>query len=73
MDKTVFDKIYLLQDQIRNDSAYQQVLAEHERLNAELLNQLDTMNESQRNAVLDYCGVLVEMHLKILEYSIQTQ
>lgn len=73
MDKTAFKKIWELQESFQTHPEYQQLLAEHERLNAKLLKQLDTMNDSQRNAVLDYCGILIELHLKMLEYSVQSR
>ena len=68
MNRTVFCKVLDAQEKMFDDPNYQKLLAEHEMLNTRFLRQLDTMNSEQQEAVMDYCGLLIEMHLRTLEF-----
>ena len=64
MKKETFDAILEAQDRIYSDPEHQILLAEYERLNSRFLEQLETMDPLQQSAVMDYCGVLIEMQLR---------
>ena len=67
MDRRVFEKIVAAQEEFCKKPEYQKILEEHERLHAHFLQQVETMNPEQQSAVWDYCGLLIEMHLHMLE------
>lgn len=66
MERDVCRKILELREEAALDEDFRRLIMEHEALNARLLAQLDTMNDAQRSAVMDYIGLGVEMHLKLL-------
>ena len=70
MDKSVFDKIWQAREILSRDPEYQNLVQEHILLNARFLKQVETMNPQQREAVWDYCGLLIEMHLRTLEIAL---
>ena len=67
MDKAVFDKILTAQEKLSYDQEYHVLIEEYARLQDRFLEQVETMNEEQRSAVWDYCGILIEMHLHTLK------
>ena len=67
MDKAVFDKILTAQEKLSYDQGYHALIEEYARLQDRFLEQVETMNEEQRSAVWDYCGMLIEMHLHTLK------
>ena len=71
MVKATMNKILEIQDSIQTNSEYWQLMEEYKICGRQLLAQLETMNEDQRNAVLDYLGLGVEMHLKMLEFAVR--
>ena len=70
MDAFAAKKILELQDVVRIDPEYRQLVAEHEVLNTRLLSQLETMTPSQQSAVMDYIGLCIEIHLKLLSQAV---
>jgi hypothetical protein len=54
-------------EQAGKDVEYRQLLEEYRVREQQLLEQLEVMNASQRDAVLDYLGLTEEMHRKLLE------
>ena len=71
MDRAIFDRILQSQEDFRSDPEYRCLLQEYEQRNVQLIGQLETMTEKQRSAVLDYCGVLIELQYKMLESTIK--
>lgn len=71
VDKNTVKKIMDLQDAVKVDPEYRNLMKKHTILNEHFLNQLETMNPKQRNAVTDYFGLLIEIHMKILEYAVK--
>ena len=67
MDKAVFEKIVTAQECLLQNPEHKLLLAEYEQIHEHFLEQVKTMNEEQRSAVWDYCGMLIEIHLHTLE------
>ena len=70
MDKAVACKILEIQERFREDPDYQSLLVEHEVLNARFLKMAETLMQEQKEAVFDYIGLLIEIHLCVLEYAV---
>ncbi len=51
------------------DAAYCRLAEEHRVVNARLLRELEGMTDTQRNAVLDYLGLVAEIHNRLLVLS----
>lgn len=62
MNKSLFDRIWAAQEKLAADPQY-----------AGLLENLETMTDSHRHAVMDFLGVLAELYLKMLAYSIDNR
>ena len=71
MKKETFDRIWEIQEQLRDDREHQAFLAEYEVLNNRFLQQLASMTQTQRDAVMDYCGVLIELQLRTWKYMLE--
>ena len=67
MDKAVFEKILAAQEELHNSPEHKSLMEEYERLNNRFLQQVQTMTPEQQTAVWDYCGMLIEMHLRTLK------
>ena len=67
MNKAIFDKILDAQEMLSVKPEYQNLIKEYELRNERFLEQVKTMNPEQQSAVWDYCGMLIEMHLHMLE------
>lgn len=70
MDKYLMDRIWDAQGELSADPQYAELLKEYRIKNAALLDQLETMTALQQNSVMDYLGVLTELHLKMLIHAI---
>lgn len=70
MDEKAARRILDLQDAIQADMEYRHLMQEHDILNSRLLSQLETMNPEQRDAVMDYIGLLIEIGMKMLVFSV---
>lgn len=71
MDRELVNKIWELQEQMKEDPGYQELLAGREYHNAQFLALLDTLTKEQEAGVLDYVGYLMEIHYKMMEYLIK--
>ena len=67
MDQTMTERLVDVYEQAGKDVEYRQLLEEYRVREQQLLEQLEVMNASQRDAVLDYLGLAGEMHRKLLE------
>ena len=67
MDQTMTERLVDVYEQAGKDVEYRQLLEEYRVREQQLLEQLEVMNASQRDAVLDYLGLTGEMHRKLLE------
>ena len=67
MDQTMTERLVDVYEQAGKDVEYRQLLEEYRVREQQLLEQLEVMNASQRDAVLDYLGLTEEMHRKLLE------
>lgn len=70
MDKYLMDRIWDAQGELSADPQYAELLKEYRIKNAALLDQLETMTALQQDSVMDYLGVLTELHLKMLIHAI---
>ena len=70
MDNYLMDRIWDAQGELSADPQYAELLKEYRIKNAELLDQLETMTALQQDSVMDYLGVLTELHLKMLIHAI---
>ena len=65
------EKILSIQEALLQDVQYQQVTAEHTVLNARFLETVNALEKQQQDAIFDYLGLILQMHLKMLEYTCQ--
>lgn len=70
MDNYLMDRIWDAQGELSADPQYAELLKEYRIKNAALLDQLETMSALQQDSVMDYLGVLTELHLKMLIHAI---
>lgn len=70
MDRQLTKKILNLQETALSDPEFGNLHQEYAIRNATLLDTLDTMTQIQRNAVLDYIGLGVQMHLQLVELAL---
>lgn len=70
MDNYLMDRIWDAQGELSADPQYAELLKEYRIKNAALLDQLETMTALQQDSVMDYLGVLTELHLKMLIHAI---
>ena len=71
MNREVSDKILSIQEAILQDAQYQQLAAEHTALNARFLEIVNALDKQQQDAIFDYLGLILQMHIKMLEYACQ--
>ena len=71
MDREVVNKMWELQEQMREDPEYQELLAVREYRNTQFLALLDTFTKEQEAGVLDYVGYLMEIHYTMMEHLIK--
>lgn len=69
MDSDITKRFISVEELARQDNDYRLLLEEYRLRNTQLLSQLETMNDRQRDAVLDYLGLAGEMHRKMLEFA----
>ena len=72
MNHSLFARIWDAQGRLAADPQYAGLLEEYRLRNAALLKQLDTMSVPQREAVMDYLGVLTELNSKMLTYLLES-
>ena len=52
------------------DETYRQLMDEHGARNERFLEVVQSLSEEQQTAIYDYLGVLIEMHLRMLEQAL---
>ena len=67
MKKKVEDRIIAVQDAAMVDHEYLQLAQEQKVMNQELLELLDTLQEDQKETILNYLGLCAQMHMRMLE------
>ena len=70
MDQSLVPKILAVQKTALEDEAYQELLKEHDVVNARLLEVLPALASAHRDAVLDYFSLSHAMHLRLLELAL---
>lgn len=70
VDQRIKERYLDLQETIRKDSGYQALVREYEILSRQLSGQMEAMTRDQQDAVTDYCGLLIELQWKVLEYAL---
>ena len=70
MRKELSKKILQLQEAAMEDETYRQLMDEHGARNERLLEVVQSLSEEQQTAIYDYLGVLIEMHLLMLEQAL---
>ena len=70
MDKTIVNRLFDIQDAMRQDPDCRSLYEEHAFLNARFLETVESLTAEQKDAVFDYIGLLVEMHLRTLMYAV---
>ena len=70
MDQSLVPKILAVQKTALEDEAYQELLKEHDVVNARLLEVLPALAPAHQDAVLDYFGLSHAMHLRLLELAL---
>ena len=66
MDQSLGLKILAVHEKARNDEEYQALVEEYRVLDARFMEQYPTLTKPQKDAVLDYIGLLYSMHLKMM-------
>lgn len=72
MNTATARKIIEIQEKAMRDEQYLQLMEEYQGRNRCLLEELETMTETQQSAVLNYIGLCAEMHAKLLEIGQET-
>ena len=60
------DKLLQIEEALRTDEAYQQLMEEHRVLNARFLALREELNGPQQDTICDYLGLLIQMHTEML-------
>ena len=68
MDRKVVECILDIQDKIHSDDV---LMSEYKAAHAAFLEMLAQLTEVQQTILLDYLGVCVEIHLRMLEESLK--
>ena len=68
MDRNALERILDVQEMIQSDDV---LMGEYESVQAAFLEMLPQLTEAQRDTLLDYLGVCVEIHLRMLEKAIE--
>lgn len=66
MERTAALKIIAVQEQLSRDPEYLALLAEYHALNERMLRLFETLPEAETGLIMDYIGLLEEMHRKML-------
>ena len=64
MDREVASRIVTIQEIVQSDLA---LMEEYREYHAEFLKMLPELNEKQQNILMDYLGICIEIHLRMLE------
>ena len=64
MDREVAERIVAIQEIIQSNFA---LMEEYREYHAEFLKMLPELNEKQQNILMDYLGICIEIHLRMLE------
>ena len=64
MDRKCAERIQNIQERIQSDS---DLMGEYNTHHARFLQMQDELSESQREILMDYLGVCIEIHLRMLE------
>ena len=68
MDHETAKRIVDLQEKIQSDTL---LMDEYRELHARFIQMQAEINENQRNILMDYLGICIEIHLKMLEEAIK--
>ena len=68
MDRETAKRIVDLQEKIQSDTL---LMDEYRELHARFIQLQTEINENQRNILMDYLGICIEIHLKMLEEAIK--
>ena len=68
MDRETAKRIVDLQEKIQSDTL---LMDEYRELHARFIQMQAEINENQRNILMDYLGICIEIHLKMLEEAIK--
>ncbi len=55
-----------LQEKVSHDAHFQRLRTEYDLRDRQLQQALETMDSGQRDAVTDYIGLIIEMHIQLL-------
>ena len=70
MSREASRKLLQLQEAAMEDETYRQLMDEHGARNERFLEVVQSLSEEQQTAINDYLGVLIEMHLRMLEQAL---
>ena len=68
MEQEVVERIWNIEEKMRNDEEYRGLCAKREAMNQLFLDALENMGQEQKSAMLAYVGYLWEIHYKTIEY-----
>ena len=71
MDNSVAEKILDIQEELAKQPDFAPLLAEYRHSNDRFLEEIRTMSPCQQDAVWDFLGSLVAVHMKTLEWILQ--
>ena len=66
MERYAVDKLLRIEEGLREDPVYQNLLAEHDRLNSRFLAAVEDLEQEQQDAIYDYIGLLIQLHTEML-------
>ena len=70
MSREASRKLLQLQEATMEDETYRQLMDEHGARNERFLEVVQSLSEEQQTAIYAYLGVLIEMHLRMLEQAL---
>ena len=70
MDKTAGLRIIALQAIAREDEYFKELIDEYETAGDRVINILQSLSDYQKDALVDFFGIAIAMHLRMLELAL---
>ena len=71
MQRNLYSRMLEVQERLFADPEHQRFLAEREAVSRNFLAHLETMTREQQEAVMDYLGAVIELHLRTLKFVLE--
>ena len=71
MEKKLVLQLWEIQENMKQDPEYTDLMSQWESRNRRFLNMLNSLEQEKQGELLDYLGYLLELHYKTAEYLIK--